>query len=116
MAKRSHWAEIWDSMDIELLDFSDLGLSVDDDDRTIWNMLQRKQVVLITNNRNEHGLDSLQATIKRSNTIDSLPVITISRIDNLHNDREYAMRVIAKLVEILFELDQHRGAGRLYIP
>ena len=31
-------------------------------------------------------------------------------------DRDYAARVVAQLLEFLFDLDNIRGTGRLYLP
>jgi hypothetical protein len=36
LIRRSEWCEIWDALEVELCTFSDLGLSNDADDRTIW--------------------------------------------------------------------------------
>ncbi|MBO0697407.1 MAG: hypothetical protein J2P46_03370 [Zavarzinella sp.] len=72
--------------------------------------------MLITGNRNEEDETSLEATIHRENTPDSLPVLTIGRPDDVLTSAEYADRVTEKLVDYLLDIDQFRGTGRLYIP
>jgi len=61
------------------------------------------------------GEDSLEQTLREENTSTSLPVITISRIDNLR-DSAYRTRCTRRVVEIVLYLEQYRGAGRLFIP
>jgi hypothetical protein len=57
----------------------------------------------------------LEATIRRLNQADSLPVITISKSQEVVH-RSYAERAAVRLLEYLSEIDRFRGTGRLYIP
>ena len=43
-------------------------------------------------------------------------VVTIADPDRLMRDRDYAERAAAQLLEYLLDLENLRGAGRLYIP
>lgn len=43
-------------------------------------------------------------------------VFTISDINRLRSEHEYAQAVVAKLLEYLFDADNIRGTGRLYLP
>jgi len=70
---------------------------------------------LITNNRNDEDETSLAATIERENTPNSLPVITVSRVNRLRI-ADYRQRAVYKLVEIIIYPEKHLGTGRLYIP
>jgi hypothetical protein len=70
----------------------------------------------VTANRNDDDPDSLAATIRTEGAPDSLPVLTIGNIDRLMSSREYAERVILKLLDYLLDLDAYRGTGRLYLP
>jgi hypothetical protein len=69
----------------------------------------------LTTNRNEKGYDSLQLTIREENTSGSLPVITVSDQQKLHNSA-YREACIESLLTIVLELNNHLGTGRLYIP
>jgi hypothetical protein len=70
----------------------------------------------VTANRNADDPDSLAATIRTEGAPDSLPVLTIGNIDRLMNSREYAERVMLKLLDYLLDLDAYRGTGRLCLP
>lgn len=110
------WAEFWDHLGITLELFADIGLAGAAPDSEVWRTCQREQLVLITANRNNDGPDSLEATILAENTPESLPVLTIADAERVLHSREYAERVAAKLIEYLIDMDQYRGAGRLYLP
>ena len=107
------WNEIWKEMGIDIVSFEDFGLSPDASDVDLWHACQRHEVVLVTANRNKAGPDSLEAT---SNDISSLPVLTVSNADQILLIRQYATRVVRQLLEFLFDLDNLRGTGRLYLP
>jgi hypothetical protein len=51
---------MWNELDVPILTFADLGLSSDVDDIALWRTCQRERVVLITNNRNAFGDESLE--------------------------------------------------------
>lgn len=77
--------------------------------------MQQHCLSLLTNNRNNENEISLEATIRRENTAQSLPVITVSDKDKLA-DAEYRQRAIASLVEIILYPEKNLGTGRLFIP
>ena len=66
---------------VEFIRLHDLGLPDDDSDQDIWRRVQQERLLLITHNRNRDDETSLQATIERENTPNSLPVITIASLD-----------------------------------
>ena len=116
IARNGNLNEFVEFLDIKLLTFSDLGLAENANDRLVWETLQHNQAILLTNNRNHKGRQSLQGTIAKFNTLEKLPVVTLSNSGRIYADRHYAMLVAQKLIEVLIDIERHRGAGRLYIP
>jgi len=93
----------------------DVQLQANIKDRPLWNFCQEHGWVLLTENRNEDGPDSLEATIRACNQIASLPVITLGDAKRFNYDRAYA-EAAEGVMDILLDLDNRRGAGRLYVP
>ena len=102
-------------LDIPMLTFNDVGLPIDSNDRDVWRFAQKKQLILLTGNRNKDGEDSLEQTIRNENTPNSLPVITIGIVDRLE-ESAYREQCAEKLVEIIFDIENYLGVGRIYIP
>jgi hypothetical protein len=61
------------------------------------------------------GIDSLEQVIREENTGTSLPVVTIGNKERL-DEKRYREQCASRLVEILFDLENYMGVGRLYIP
>lgn len=93
----------------------DYGLPDNLSDQEIWRFVQTNQLLLITNNRNDENETSLQATIRRENRPDALPIVTVSDKDSL-TLADYRQRVAHSLAAIKIDLDNYLGAGRLFIP
>ena len=110
------WAEFWQAMDLELHRFEDVGLSGSSTDLEVWNVCQAEQLILITDNRNLDSEDSLEATIRRNNTPESLPVFTIADMSEFRANSSYVERVVEALYDDLLRIDDVRGTGRLYLP
>jgi hypothetical protein len=110
------WATLWSGLGVSLKQFEDVGLTATSTDTEIWHKCQAEELVLITDNRNEDSPDSLEATIRPHNQPHCLPVITIGNLNKFRNDRQYAERVVEKLYDYLFRIDELRGTGRLYLP
>jgi hypothetical protein len=110
------WKDIWASLNLQVQTFRDLGLARDLSDAELWHICQQQQISLLTANRNDDGPDSLEATIRSQNTPSSLPVFTIANPEQIRHSRDYAERVIERLLEYLLDIDTYRGAGRLYLP
>ena len=105
----------WQSLlAIEFIQLRDLGLSNDASDREIWRRCQEDRLLLITHNRNQDDATSLQATIQRENMSRSLPVLTTPRIERLVL-ADYRQRVAHRLAEILIDLENYLGAGRIFL-
>jgi hypothetical protein len=110
------WREIWASLSFTVESFETVGLERNVLDSVLWQKCQERQVILITGNRNKQGPDSLEATIQSRNTLQSLPVFTLADRDRILTEKAYAQRAADRLMEYLFDLDQYRGTGRLYLP
>jgi hypothetical protein len=100
---------------LRLLTFEDAGLPVDSSDRAVWRFAQANRMLLLTGNRSIHGPHSLEQTIREENTLTSLPVITVSSAHRL-DERPYRERCGSRLIEIILDLDNYLGVGRLFIP
>jgi hypothetical protein len=111
-----YWRELWDYLQLRLLTFRDVGLSADDPDSVVWRRCQEQSLYLLTNNRNDDGPDSLEATIRAYNTEECIPVFTIGVADRLLLSKEYLEEVVESLFDQLLRIDTLRGAGRLFLP
>lgn len=109
-------AEGWiDILSIRFFTFKQAGLATDSSDRIVWQFAQANQMILITANRNMKGTDSLEQTIREENTDTSLPIITIGNPDKF-DERIYREKCAARLVEIILDIENYMGAGRIFIP
>ena len=114
--RRTFLSESWTTLiPIEFLTFDDIGLPMETSDRQVWRLIQERRMFLLTGNRNSDGIDSLVATIKEENFPESLPILTVSRQNDLASSN-YRAECITRLVAIAIDLDNFRGVGRLYIP
>lgn len=116
VCESQRWVEFWRALECEVCDFGDFDLGDDVSDAEIWDVCQDNGVVLITANRNADDPDSLESTIRQRNSPACLPVLTLADPDRIQHDRRYAEQAAERLLEILFDLDAVRGAGRLYLP
>jgi len=96
--------------------FADLNLAEHATDATVWHACQGAGVILITGNRNAHGPETLEVTIREQNEPGSLPVLTLADRHRVSRDRAYAESAVARLFEFLVDIDNLRGAGRLFLP
>jgi len=110
------WADFWLALGLVLHRFEDVGLSASSTDLEVWNVCQAEQLILITDNRNLDSEDSLEATIRRNNTPESLPVFTIADMNEFRTNGSYVERVVEALYDYLLKIDDVRGTGRLYLP
>lgn len=109
-------AEGWLSLvPLQLVTFTEAGLPLDASDRDVWRFVQSRGMVLLTVNRNMRESGSLEQTIREENKNDSLPVLTIGSPDRM-DDKGYRDACAVRLVEIVVDLENYRGTGRLYIP
>jgi hypothetical protein len=110
------WADFWQALGLALYHFQDVGLTPSSTDLEVWSVCQAEQLILITDNRNLDSEDSLEATIRRNNTPQSLPVFTIADMNEFRTNSSYVERVVEALYDYLMRIDDVRGTGRLYLP
>jgi predicted nuclease of predicted toxin-antitoxin system len=106
------WLEI---LSVQFVTFREAGLSVESSDRRVWRYARENQMMILTANRNMKGEDSLEQVMREENTADSLPVLTIGNLDRL-DEFDYRERCVERLIEIVLDIDNYMGAGRLFIP
>jgi hypothetical protein len=106
------WLEL---VPIRFIGFEEINLSEDSNDRLVWQIAQTNQMSILTANRNMKGIDSLEQVIREENTATSLPVVTIGNNERL-DEKSYREQCASRLFEILFDLENYMGVGRLYIP
>ncbi|MEI6329723.1 MAG: ACP S-malonyltransferase [Pseudanabaena sp.] len=105
-----------DVLPIQFVNFAEVDLAIDSNDRVVWRLAQEKQMILLTANRSMKGKDSLEQVMREENTSNSLPVFTIANADRLLNDIDYRGRCVESLIEITLDIDSYRGARRIFIP
>jgi hypothetical protein len=109
-------AEGWlDMVDLRLTTFAEVGLAFNSSDRMVWRFAQENGMILLTNNRNMEGEDSLEQTLREENTPMSLPVITIADVGRL-SERLYQKRCAFQLLEIALEMEKHLNRSQIYVP
>ncbi len=106
------WLEL---LPLKLVTFGDIGLPIDSPDREVWRFAQANRMILLTNNRNMKGEDSLEQTLRQENTLTSLPILTIGNTYRLA-EKTYREQCADRLVEIGLNLENHLGRGRIFIP
>jgi hypothetical protein len=110
------WKDLWVYLAFSVHTFESIGLSREATDRDIWLECQKREIVLVTGNRNQDGPDSLETTLRALNTVQSLPVLTLADPQRILHSRDYADKVAEKMLEYLTNIENHRGAGRLFVP
>ena len=110
------WIDLWTELRCDVESFERLGIGEDATDSDVWQLCQEREIVLVTGNRNAEGEDSLEQTMRRLGTPNSLPVLTIGDPNRLMKDRRYAEDVAAQLFDYVRDIDELRGTGRLFLP
>jgi hypothetical protein len=105
-----------DLISIQFVLFEELGLAMDSDDRVVWRAAQSNQMILLTANRSMKGENSLEQVMREENNAISLPVVTIGNIDRLLAETNYREQCVNRLVEIVVDIEDLRGARRIFIP
>lgn len=105
-----------DLLPIRFVDFQEISFPIDSSDRQVWQFAQSNQMILLTANRSMKGEDSLEQVLREENTLDSFPVITIGDANRFLTDRIYRNRCADRILEILLEIENWMGAGRLFVP
>jgi hypothetical protein len=107
------WLEL---LPIRFVSFKEMNLSIDSNDRVVWRTAQANQMILLTANRSMKGENSLEQVLREENTVNSLPVITIGDTDRFLADRAYRNCCVDRLLEVLLDIENWMGVGRLFIP
>lgn len=105
-----------DLFELRLATLEDIGLAPDSSDREVWRRAQAQGMLLLTDNRNNDGPDSLEQTLLDEQPTLSLPVLTVGSAERLRADSNYRHACAEPVVEILIDLDRYMGTPRLYIP
>ena len=108
----SNWRDL---LPLQIVMFADVGLAPDSDDRAVWRFAQAHRMLLLTNNRSANEANSLEQTIQEENTPTALLVLTVGNVGRM-KEKEYRERCTERLIEIVVELDNYLGTGRLFIP
>ena len=106
------WASL---LDIHFLRLTEAGLSEASSDREVWRWAQEHQMILLTDTRRISGADSLEQVIREENVPAALPVLTVTAAKRLY-ERLYRENCATRLAEIMIDLEQYLGAGRLLLP
>lgn len=109
------WSPFSEALDLEFIEFAELGLRHDAPDREVWLACRNADVLLLTGNRSG-GAGSLDEVIQEMGDLTSLPVVTIANVQDLLNDRHIAEDAVAGLLDYIERIDSLRGSGRLFIP
>lgn len=107
--------ELPDIIDMKMVMFADIGLPENSNDRVVWRFAQKHHMILLTDNRSDNELDSLEETIREENSLDSLPVLTIGCLDRM-KENYYRVRCAERIAEIVLDLRNYMGTGRIFIP
>ncbi|MBW4693064.1 MAG: ACP S-malonyltransferase [Lyngbya sp. HA4199-MV5] len=107
------WLEL---LPIRFFTFKEMNLSINSNDRIVWQLAQANQMILLTANRSMKGENSLEQVLREENTKDSFPVITIGDANRFLADRLYRNRCADRILEIVLEIEIWMGVGRLFIP
>lgn len=106
------WLEVFS---LRFVKFDQAGLSYKSNDREVWRFAQKHGMVMLTANRRMRGKDNLEQVIREENTEQSLPVLTIGNVKRIF-EKSYRDQCIARLLEVIEELDNFMGTGRIFIP
>ena len=107
------WLEL---LSIRFVTFREINLSIDSSDRIVWRLAQQNHLILLTANRSMKGEDSLEQVLREENKVDDFPVITIGDADRFLTDRLYRNRCVDRILEIVLDIENWMGVGRLFIP
>lgn len=111
-------AEVLETLSLSLVTFHDLRLTPDLDDRALWTFCQQDGWVLLTENRNHDGPDSLQATLIDSWHEGHLPILMLANKRRFEAGGAYAERVARDVAELLFGIEQGQYVDqpRIFVP
>src|SRR5688572_5311214 len=83
VCKGPYWRDVWAAAGVVRHTFETIGLSRPAPDSDVWRACQAREILLVTANRNSDDPESLEATIRGSGTVASLPVLTLADPDRI---------------------------------
>lgn len=92
-----------------------MTLPENSNDRAVWRFAQKNHMILLTDNRSDNEPDSLEQTICEENSPGSLPVLTVGSLDRM-KENHYRVRCAELIAEIVLDLRNYMGTGRIFIP
>jgi len=107
--------ELPDIIDMRMVMFADIGLPEDSNDRAVWQFAQKNRMIMLTDNRSDNEEDSLEQTIREENSFNSLPVLTVGSLDRMKGSY-YRVKCAERIAEIVLDLKNYMGTGRIFIP
>jgi len=109
---------MFETLGLMFATFDDIGIPQEMDDRFLWNMCQSEGWLLLTDNRNRDGANSLGMTLADSWRNGQLPVVTISRKSRFAAEPDYAEHVAKEIADVLFGVvhGQSRDQPRIFVP
>jgi len=110
------WHDLWIDLEVTIHTFESLDLPRNATDAVLWHECQPRQLLILTANRNAKGQDSLELTLRDHNSPDCLPVLTLTNDQRVMRDRDYALRVVERMLNCLIDLENLRGTGRQFLP
>jgi hypothetical protein len=93
------WEEFWKELGLVVCQFNDVGLLPTATDVEVWQQCQARELILITDNRNDDRPDSLSAAIRNFNNPSSLPVFTIADVERFRTNPVYREEVVIALYD-----------------
>ncbi len=88
---------------------------MDSTDLVVWSYAQANHMIILTANRNMKGDDSLEQVMRVENMASSFPVVTIGDLKRL-DEFDYRERCVDRIIEIVLDIENYMGVGRLFIP
>jgi hypothetical protein len=118
LIERSGVGSVLAELGLRFATLSEIGLSADADDRAIWERCQEDGWVLFTDNRNDEGKNSLQATLASLWKPGRLPVLTLGDKNRFENSPEYRERVAMEVADLLFGIvdEEFCDTDRIFVP
>jgi hypothetical protein len=110
------WREVRDYLELQFLHFEEVGLDRTTRDDAVWRLCQERSYYLLTANRKAESPHSLEATLRREGTRESLPVLTLADAERIYHSSAYLDRVVERLLDYLLNREHYRGAARLFLP
>ncbi|MBE9059421.1 ACP S-malonyltransferase [cf. Phormidesmis sp. LEGE 11477] len=107
------WLEL---LPIQFVTFKEINLPINSGDRVVWRTAQSNKMILLTANRSMKEEGSLEQVLREENQADSLPVVTIGNPNRFLEDRTYRDCCVDRILEILVDIEDFIGVGRLFIP